>query len=278
VKPEEFDYVSALLKRESGLVIGRDKVYLLESRLVPLARERGMAGLSDVIQALMTGRDANLVKAVVDAMTTNETFFFRDVRPFDQFKTVSMPEVLTSRATKRQLRIWSAACSTGQEPYTIAMILKEMEAKIAGWKIEIIATDLALDVLERAKKGVYSQFEVQRGLPVQLLVKYFTQQKDTWAINDVLKRMITFRPLNLLHSFAGLGQFDIIFCRNVLIYFDQETKGKILDGMAKLMPPDGTLYLGGAETVLGVTNAFQPVANQRGLYRPTAGASGPAVR
>jgi len=277
VTPQEFDYVSGMLKRESGLVLGRDKVYLLESRLVPIARQRGLPGLSELIKALMTGADATLAKIVVDAMTTNETFFFRDIKPFDQFKTVTMTEIMETRASKKSLRIWSAACSSGQEPYTLAMILKEMEAKLAGWRIEILATDLSNDVLEKAKRGAYTQFEVQRGLPVQLLVKYFTQTKDAWMISDVLKKMVTYRPFNLLGSYMGLGTFDVIFCRNVLIYFDQETKGKVLDNMVKLMPSDGTLYLGGAETVLGVTNNFQPVAGQRGLYRPVAGAAGAKV-
>jgi chemotaxis protein methyltransferase CheR len=277
VTPQEFDYVSGMLKRESGLVLGRDKVYLLESRLVPIARQRGLPGLSELIKALMTGADATLAKIVVDAMTTNETFFFRDIKPFDQFKTVTMTEIMETRASKKSLRIWSAACSSGQEPYTLAMILKEMEAKLAGWRIEILATDLSNDVLEKAKRGAYTQFEVQRGLPVQLLVKYFTQTKDAWMISDVLKNMVTYRPFNLLGSYMGLGTFDVIFCRNVLIYFDQETKGKVLDNMVKLMPSDGTLYLGGAETVLGVTNNFQPVAGQRGLYRPVAGAAGAKV-
>jgi chemotaxis protein methyltransferase CheR len=277
VTPQEFDYVSGMLKRDSGLVLGRDKVYLLESRLVPIARQRGLPGLSELIKALMTGADATLAKIVVDAMTTNETFFFRDIKPFDQFKTVTMTEILETRASKKSLRIWSAACLSGQEPYTLAMILKEMEAKLAGWRIEILATDLSNDVLEKAKRGAYTQFEVQRGLPVQLLVKYFTQTKDAWMISDVLKKMVTYRPFNLLGSYMGLGTFDVIFCRNVLIYFDQETKGKVLDNMVKLMPPDGTLYLGGAETVLGVTNNFQPVAGQRGLYRPAAGAAGAKV-
>jgi len=266
--PQEFDYVATMLKRESGLVLGRDKVYLLESRLVPLARERGMPGLPELIHALMAGKDPTLQKLVVDAMTTNETFFFRDIKPFDQFKTFTLPELLAARAAKKTLRIWSAASSTGQEPYTLAMILKEMEATFAGWRIEILATDLSNDVLEKAKRGAYTQFEVQRGLPVQLLVKYFTQAKDA------LKRMVTYRPFNLLGSYAGMGPFDIVFCRNVLIYFDQETKGKVLENIVKLMPSDGTLYLGGAETVLGVTSSFQPISGQRGLYRPTAGSAG----
>lgn len=272
--PQEFDYVATMLKRESGLVLGRDKVYLLESRLVPLARERGMPGLSELIHALIGGKDPALQKLVVDAMTTNETFFFRDIKPFEQFKSFTLPELLAARATKKTLRIWSAASSTGQEPYTLAMILREMEATFAGWRIEILATDLSNDVLEKAKRGTYTQFEVQRGLPVQLLVKYFTQAKDAWMISDVLKRMVTFRPFNLLGSYVGMGPFDIVFCRNVLIYFDQETKGKVLENLVKLMPSDGTLYLGGAETVLGVTNSFQPISGQRGLYRPTAGSAG----
>lgn len=275
--PQEFDYVAGMLKRESGLVLGRDKVYLLESRLVPLAREKGLAGLAELVQALMSSRDPALQKLVVDAMTTNETFFFRDVKPFDQFKTFTLPEILASRAAKKTLRIWSAACSTGQEPYTLAMILKEMEAKLAGWRIEILATDLSNDVLEKAKRGAYTQFEVQRGLPVQLLVKYFTQAKESWLIADVLKRTVTFRSFNLLGSYMGMGPFDVVFCRNVLIYFDQETKGKVLDNIVKLMPADGTLFLGGAETVLGVTNSFQPISGQRGLYRPTPGTAGVKV-
>lgn len=272
--PQEFDYVAGMLKRESGLVLGRDKVYLLESRLVPLARERGLPGLQELIQALMTGKDPGLQKLVVDAMTTNETFFFRDIKPFEQFKGFTLQELLASRASKKTLRIWSAACSSGQEPYTLAMILKEMEASLAGWRIEILATDLSNDVLDKAKRGAYSQFEVQRGLPVQLLVKYFTQAKDAWMIADSLKKMVTYRSFNLLGSYLGMGPFDVVFCRNVLIYFDQETKGKVLDNVVKLMPPDGTLYLGGAETVLGVTNSFQPIAGQRGLYRPTPAAAG----
>jgi len=201
-------------------------------------------------------------------MTTNETFFFRDKVPFDHFRDTIMPEMLKLRAARKSLRIWCAAGSTGQEPYSLAMCLKEMSAALSGWRVEILATDLSQEVLEKSRTGIYSQFEVQRGLPIQMLVKYFKQIGELWQINPDIRGMVAHRQLNLLHDFGQLGCFDVIFCRNVLIYFDQETKANIFGRLVRSMEPDGFLVLGAAETVVGLTEAFKPIGDRRGLYRP----------
>jgi chemotaxis protein methyltransferase CheR len=265
----DYEYLRKILKDRSGLVLSTDKQYLVESRLMPLARKAGMAGISDLVQKMKSGAEQVIVD-VVEAMTTNETFFFRDKLPFDHFRETIMPALLKARAGRRSLRIWSAACSTGQEPYSLAMCLKEMAPQIAGWRIEIIATDLSQEVLEKSKAGIFSQFEVQRGLPIQMLVKNFTQVGELWQISPEIRAMVQFRPLNLLQDFAGLGTFDIVFCRNVLIYFDQEAKIGVFNRILKSMEPDGFLVLGAAETVVGLTDAFKPVPDKRGLYQPNA--------
>ncbi|MFL5062929.1 MAG: CheR family methyltransferase, partial [Xanthobacteraceae bacterium] len=213
-----------------------------------------------------------LIVEVVEAMATNESLFFRDKIPFDHFREAIMPALLASRAQQRRIRIWCAAASSGQEPYSLAMALKEMGPQLAGWRTEILATDLSLEVLEKAKAGIYSQFEVQRGLPIQMLVKYFTQVGEMWQIAPDIRAMVQFRPFNLLQECSRFGIFDVVFCRNVLIYFDQETKIDVFDRLAKLMAPDGFLVLGAAETVVGLTDAFKPLAEQRGLYVPNASA------
>ncbi len=264
--PLDFDYMAGMLKQRSGLIITRDKQYLLESRLIPLARKRGLGGLDDLVKKIRAGGDEALLRDVTEAMTTNESFFFRDNKPFDIFKAETLPTFLKSRADRRQIKIWSAACSTGQEAYSLAMILREEQAKMAGWRVEITGTDLSSEVLEKAKVGLYSQFEVQRGLPIQMLIKYFQQVNEMWQIDASLRAMVRYRQFNLLDDLGALGSFDIIFCRNVLIYFDNETKAKVLERMAKIMPKDGVLFLGGAETVLGVTERFKPVQGQRGVY------------
>ncbi len=265
--PPDYEYLRKLLKDQSGLDLSADKQYLIESRLAPLARKSGLAGIPELVQKMKAG-SASLVAQVVEAMTTNETFFFRDKVPFDHFRQSIMPEIIKARAARRSVRIWCAAGSTGQEPYSLAMCLKEMDSQLAGWRVEIIATDLSQEVLEKSKAGLYSQFEVQRGLPIQLLVKHFKQTGEFWQINPDLRAMIQHRQLNLLHDFAGLGKFDVIFCRNVLIYFDQDTKINIFNRLCRAMEPDGFLVLGAAETVVGLTDAFKPYPDKRGLYRP----------
>jgi chemotaxis protein methyltransferase CheR len=273
MKQDNFTWICKHLFDTTGLVLGPDKLYLVESRLSPVARKYNAADLDALTDALRAGRNGELMRDVTDAMMTNESFFFRDGKPFEQFKQVVLPRLLQARAAQKTIRIWSAAASTGQEPYTLAMILKEEGAKLAGWRIEIVGTDLSREALDRAKQGAYSQFEVQRGLPITLLVKYFKQDGDRWVISPDLKTNITFKELNLLSDFTSLGTFDVVFCRNVLIYFDQPTKAKILEKVSRMMPPDGVLYLGGAETVLGVTEKFAPMPQQRGIYVHSAHAA-----
>ncbi len=269
MKVEDFDMFCSLLKQRSGLVLSRDKAYLLESRLMPVARRNEMKSLDDLASAVRARKDESLLREITEAMTTNETSFMRDGKPFELFKSVVLPRMLEARASRRALRIWSAAASTGQEAYSIAMLLEEEQSKLNGWKIDIVATDLSSEVIDRAKAGMFTQFEVQRGLPIQFLVKYFTQKGDKWVINDRLKKNIDFREYNLLTELSPLGQFDIVFCRNVLIYFDQPTKARVLGQIARIMATDGLLFLGGAETVLGITDRFRPVEGQRGLYEVT---------
>ena len=271
--PTDFQFMASLIRDRSGLVLSEDKAYLLESRLMPLTRKAGMKSLDELVTAVRSKRDEGIVKDIVEAMTTNESLFFRDTKPFQQLRDIVFPTLLKTRASSKKIRIWCAACSSGQEPYSIAMTIKEAGAQYAGWNFEIVATDLSTDILDKAKKGQFSQFEVQRGLPITLLVKYFDQVGDKWKISDDLISMVKFSPFNLLSSPAPLGKFDIVFCRNVLIYFDRETKTKVLDGIGQIMPDDGVLYLGGAETVLGLTENFQPVSEQRGMYQLTRGAA-----
>ena len=264
----DYDYLRRTLKERSGLDLSVDKQYLLESRLIPLARKCGLPGIGELIQK-MKGGSVEITIQVVEAMTTNETFFFRDKTPFDHFRDVIMPELLHARAGRRSIRIWCAAESTGQEPYSLAMCLKEMGTALAGWRIEILATDLSQDVLEKSKAAIYSQFEVQRGLPIQFLVKYFTQSGETWQVKPELRAMVQHRQLNLLHDFSQLGIFDVIFCRNVLIYFDQDAKVSVFRRLAKASESDGFLVLGAAETVVGLSEAFRSHSERRGLYRPS---------
>jgi chemotaxis protein methyltransferase CheR len=272
VSPLDYDYLRKLLKDRSGLVLSADKQYLVESRLLPVARKAGVGGLSELVQKLKASNAEPLIVDVVEAMTTNESFFFRDKIPFDHFRDTIMPALLAARAKERRVGIWCAAASTGQEPYSLAMCLKEMSAQLAGWRIEILGTDLSLEVLEKAKAGIYSQFEVQRGLPISLLVKYFTQTGEMWQVSAEIRAMVQYRPLNLLHDFGHLGTFDVVFCRNVLIYFDQETKVAVLERLTRRVDSDGYLILGAAETVVGLTESFKPIPEKRGLYAPNPAA------
>jgi chemotaxis protein methyltransferase CheR len=276
VTPQDFDYLRQLLRARSGLVLSAEKQYLAESRLLPVARKHGLAGLSELVAKLKSCATAPLGTDVVEAMTTNESFFFRDKVPFEHFRDTIMPALLAARAREKRIRIWCTACATGQEPYSLAMSLKSFGAALAGWRIEIIATDLSNEVLTKAKAGIYSQFEVQRGLPIQLLLKFFSQVGEAWQIAPEIRGMVHFRPLNLLKDFSALGAFDLVFCRNVLIYFDQPTKIDVLNRVAKQMPSDGFLVLGAAETVVGLTEAFKPMTDRRGLYVPHIAAARPA--
>ncbi|MDO9058775.1 MAG: protein-glutamate O-methyltransferase CheR [Bradyrhizobium sp.] len=264
--PQDYEFLRKILKERSGLDLSSDKQYLVESRLIPLARRVGLSGIGELVQKLKAGTEP-LTSEVVEAMTTNETFFFRDKIPFDHLKGAVLPALVQARASRRALRIWCAASSTGQEPYSIAMCVKDFAA-LAGWRVEIVATDLSQDVLEKSKAGIYSQFEVQRGLPIQMLVKHFKQIGELWQLDADIRGMVQHRQLNLLQDFSHLGTFDLIFCRNVLIYFDQDTKVGIFERLSRLLESDGVLALGAAESVVGLSDAFKPYPERRGLYRP----------
>lgn len=270
MKLTDFDIYKNLLKEKSGLVINEDKSYLLESRLNPIAKKWQFNSLQEMAMALNGVPDKKLVNDVIEAMTTNETSFFRDIHPFESFKVHVLPYMLKSRINKRAINMWCAAASSGQEPYSLAMTIKEEGTKFAGWNIKMTATDISHEILDKASRGLYSQFEVQRGLPIQLLIKYFKQIEDKWQISDDIRKMITFKYFNLLDSMTIFGKLDIIFCRNVLIYFDDKDKRAILEKMEKLLEPDGFLFLGGAETVIGITDAFKPVPGMRGVYAKPA--------
>lgn len=278
--PAEFQVIAQLVKQRSGLALTEDKMYLVESRLLPVAQRHELGDLARLVQRVRApGADA-VIADVVEAMTTNETFFFRDKTPFDHFEKVILPGLIPARAAQKSLRIWCAAASTGQEPYSLAMILKEKFPQLRDWKIDIIGTDISKEVLAKARAGTYTQFEVQRGLPIQLLVKYFRQEGQNWNISDDIKKMVQYRSFNLLDGYLSLGNFDVVFCRNVLIYFDRDTKADVLKRIAERLSGDGFLLLGAAETVIGVSDRFQPAADARGLYvkaAPTAKNAGAAV-
>lgn len=266
MKVADFELYRGLLYEKSRLVVTPDKSYLLDSRLTPIAKKWNFPSLDMMTMQLRAIPDQALIKDIVEAMTTNETSFFRDTKPFQLFQEVVLPHMLQARATKKTVRIWCAASSSGQEPYSLAMILKEKESQLKGWKFEITATDLSEEILDQARKGVYTQFEVQRGLPIQYLMKYFEQAGETWKLKDEIKNAVRFGVFNLLGDMARMGTFDVIFCRNVLIYFDEKTKAGVLEKMSRILEKDGFLFLGGAETVLGITDKFSPMPDKRGLY------------
>jgi chemotaxis protein methyltransferase CheR len=273
-----FQTFATLLKSRSGHVIGPDKLYLLETRLAATLKKEQLRDLAALADKLRAPGAEPLIREVVEAMTTNESFFFRDDKPFQHFRNQALPRLLASRSPAVPLRVWSAASSSGQEAYSLAMILSECRSIIGDRRIEIIGTDLARDQIARARDGLYTQFEVQRGLPVQLLMRYFRKEQNGWRISDAIRAMVQYREWNLLADLRPLGQFDVVFCRNVLIYFDQPTKAKVLEAIARQMVADGMLYLGGAETVLGISSRFAPLATERGVYglatasRPNAAA------
>jgi chemotaxis protein methyltransferase CheR len=259
-----FASIAEVLKARSGLVVGPDKMYLLETRLAPIIKRENLRDLNELSTRLKPG--SALERDVVEAMTTNESLFFRDSKPFDAIRKSVLPRLHAARPAGTPLRIWSAAASTGQEAYSIAMVVAELAPAMPGRRVEIVGTDIAREPLDRARAGLYTQFEIQRGLPMQMLVKHFAKEDGQWRIKQPLRDAVSFREWNLLSDLRPLGNFDIVFCRNVLIYFDPPTKRRVLDALAKQMPADGVLFLGGAETVLGLTEAFKPVPGENGTY------------
>ncbi len=268
MKHNSFETLAALLQRGSGLVIGPEKQYLLETRLATVMRDNGVRDL-DALAERLQGHSAGsteMERQIIEAMTTNESFFFRDDKPFTHARNVALPRLHSNRPPGAKIRIWSAAASSGQEAYSLAMIVAELRPQLGARQVEILGTDLSREQVQRAREGVYTQFEVQRGLPMQHLVKYFRKDGLNWRINDAIRGMVTFKEWNLLADPRSLGEFDLVFCRNVLIYFDRPTKTRVLEAIARQMAPDGMLYLGGAETVLGITDRFEIVPDNRGVY------------
>jgi chemotaxis protein methyltransferase CheR len=263
--PQGFAILAAMLRAESGLLIGPDKQYLLDSRLGPILQQNGLRDL-DALASRLQANSPDLARQVVEAMTTNETFFFRDGKPFTHFRQQALPRLHAARAAGSRLRVWSAAASAGQEAYSLAMIVTESAALLNGRPVEIVGTDISREQVVRARDALYTQFEAQRGLPMQALVKYFRKEGMNWRLLDSIRSMAVFREWNLLADLRPLGQFDVVFCRNVLIYFDLPTKRRVMEAIARQMAPDGVLYLGAAETVLGVTDSFATV--DLGVYEP----------
>jgi len=267
MRPEDVETVRSLVHARSGVVIDPVKTYQIETRLAPVARRAGFAGLPELVHAIRTQRDEKLMWAATEALTSGETSFFRDRAPFTQFREEILPELVAKRG-ERPVRIWSAACATGQEPYSLAMILDDERAKLEGARIELFGSDISERSLEKAQSGLYTQFEVQRGLPIRLLVRHFEKVDEMWGLAPRIRQMVRWRRINLLADLRGLGQFDVIFCRNVISGFDEPTRRRVLDQMARALPADGRLVLGFDETVSGVTDALTPVAGRRGVYAP----------
>ena len=273
--PSEFANLADLVRRRSGLVLTPDKIRLAESKLAPIASRFGFRNSAQLYAELAHPHE-EIAQAVAEAMTVNDSSFFRDRLPFEHFRDAMLPRLVKTREAQKRIRIWCSAVANGQEAYSLAMLLDEAGLAPRGWKIELIATDFSTEVVARARAGVYSQYEVQRGLPIQLLVKYFTQEGESWRINDRLRHMITFRPFNLLDHFGWLGMLDIIFCRNVLMYFDEHTKGDIVHKIADALAPDGFLVLGDTLGSVKLKPYFEQ-SEARGVYiRPRAAGAKPA--
>lgn len=268
LSPPDFQFISQLVRQRSAIVLEVEKSYLLEARLTPLARAEGFASLEAMISQMRAHPANGLHRKAVEAMTTNETSFFRDLHPFDALKKVVIPEVMTKRSGERALNIWCAASSSGQEPYTVAMTLMDAFPQLATWKVKLLATDLSSDMVRRSKAGRYGQIEVNRGLPAPLLLKYFEKKGTEWVVKPEIQKWCEFRELNLIEAWGPMPMMDVVFLRNVLIYFDVETKRAILNNVRKVLQPWGYLFLGGAETTINLGDTFERVQfDKAGCYR-----------
>ena len=264
----DFDYVRGIVRQHSAIALDDSKAYLVATRLVALAQREGVTTVSELVARLRADRGEELGRKVVEAMTTNETSFFRDLLPFEMLQRVLIPELIQRRARQRSLNIWSTACSTGQEPYSLAMLLRDHFPELHSWQTRILASDLSTDVLARARMGRFTQLEINRGVPVHLLVRYFKRQGLYWHVIDEIIRMIDFQLINLIGSWPSMVPMDIILLRNVLIYFDAESKSQVLNRIARLLAPDGYLILGGSETTFFNNDLFERVELERSaVYR-----------
>lgn len=254
----DFDTIRELVRRRAGIVLDVGKEYLVESRMHPILREHSFGDLGELVDALHGPQARRLESEIIEAMTTNETSFFRDHHPFEALRDHVLPGVIERNASRRTLRIWSAACSSGQEAYSIGMTLLEHFAEpLRGWNVQIVGTDISEEMVEKSRNGSYSELEINRGLPAPLMVKYFARNGLQWQASPELRALTEFRQLNLVQTWSGLGRFDVVFLRNVLIYFDADTKRGILTQMKQVLEPGATLFLGGAETVINFADGFE---------------------
>jgi chemotaxis protein methyltransferase CheR len=254
---QEFEFIRSFLQARSAIVLDDEKQYLVESRLQPLARREGLASVGELVSKMRLNTANGLQRKVIEALTTHETSFFRDQRPFEALRKVVLPDRIAAQTRSRMLRIWCMACSTGQEPYSIAMLLREDFPQLRSWNVGIVATDLSVQILEKAREAVFSQLEVSRGLPSPYLLKYFHRQGTNWQLNDDIRKMVEFRQMNLIEPWPASLPVDIVFLRNVLIYFDIDAKKDILARVRRLLNPEGYLFLGGAETTFGLDESFK---------------------
>jgi chemotaxis protein methyltransferase CheR len=264
--PDDFDYICRLVRDRSAITLEPGKEYLVETRLLPVVRELELGSISLLVARHRAAQDPGLTTRIIEAMVTTETSFFRDVHPFEGLKSTVLPDLIARRRDERRLHIWSAACSTGQEPYSMAILIREHFPELARWDVQILATDLSGEVLARARTGIYNQIEVNRGMPAQLLVKYFKQHGTSWQLDEEVRKRVQFREMNLVQPWPALPRMDIIFLRNVMIYFDVETKKSILGRVARVLRPDGYLLLGGAETTMNLDDSFRRVPTTRSGY------------
>jgi chemotaxis protein methyltransferase CheR len=261
-----FEYVRAVLRQRSGYLLEDDKSYLVETRLLPLARQHGFSSVEDLLLCLRCRSNDEWLGELVEAMAITETFFFRDGQPFEILRQVVLPELMRRRAEVRSLNIWSAACSSGQEPYSVAILLRRHFPALSGWNIRLIASDLSNAMLERGRQGRYSEMEVSRGLPAELRGAFFQKQEQGWQIRDDIRRMVEFLSVNLIGSWHPLPPLDLVLLRNVLIYFDVPARQQILDKVRKVIQPDGYLLLGGAETTHNLDDGFLPVSFEQASF------------
>ena len=262
---DDLNFLAQVVRRRSGLILPPHKPRFIAGQLEPVMRRFGFRTVDGLLAELRHGRDT-LARAVTEAMTTNESSFFRDRAAFEQFRDLILPQLIEARAATKRLRIWCAACAAGQEPYSIAMLLDDAKLVSKGWSIDLIATDLSAEMIARGEEGLYSHFEVQRGLAIRRLVAHFSQEGGNWRVQEGLRRMVHFRQFNLLDSYGWLDDLDVVFCRNVLIYFDRKTKMSVLEKIADILQPDGALILGHAESVRGDSDAFMPVEQAPGIF------------
>ena len=267
----DFDYIAKLIKDESGITLEKGKEYLVSTRVEPLAKSLGFSDIASFIVQVRQASDLTKRRQLIEALTTHETSFYRDHEPFEVMRLKVLPEIIERQRTKKELTIWSGAASSGQEPYSVCMLLKEYFPELSGWKVNYVATDISRAILERCESGKYNQIEVNRGLPIRFLAKYFEKVGTDWIVKPEIRSMVKFKEMNLLKPFIGINACDLVLLRNVLIYFDIPTKREILDRVRKILKPEGLLFLGTAETTLNLSEDFERVAfDKTSCYRQKA--------